>query len=108
MRKLKLQGEDGNQVLFLNKKLELTLPDLDNTYLDYVYNYKKHVTWTTSSMMIDGTPNLNYKESINMFKQFLDEREIKFNIVEKYHNGLKCNMVRINIDKNQIEIMEIE
>ena len=108
MRKLKLQGEDGNQVLFLNKKLELTLPDLDNTYLDYVYNYKKHITWTTSDMMIDGTPNLNYKENINMFKQFLDEREIKFNIVEKYHNGLKCNMVRINIDKDQIEIMEIE
>lgn len=103
---LKLQGNSRSQVLFLNPRLESTLPDLGSSYMDYVRNYKNHVVWETSDMINDGSVNEMYKEHIDRFVSFLNSKGIDFTLVEKFHNGIKCNVTRISIDKSKIEIIE--
>ena len=103
---LKVQGNSRSQVLFLNPRLESTLPNLGSSYMDYVRNYKNHVSWETSDMINDGSVNEMYKEHINRFVSFLNSKGIDFKLVEKFHNGVKCNVTRISIDKSKIEIIE--
>jgi hypothetical protein len=103
---LKLQGNNRSQVLFLNPRLESTLPDLGSSYMDYVRNYKNHVVWGTSDIINDGSVNEMYQTYIDRFVSFLNSKDINFKLVEKFHNGLKCNMTRISIAKDKTEIIE--
>jgi hypothetical protein len=103
---LKLQGSSRSQVLFLNPRLESTLPNLGSSYMDYVRNYKNHVAWETSDMINDGSVNKMYQTHIDSFVSFLNSKGINFKLVEKFHNGIKCNMTRISIDKSKVELIE--
>ena len=106
---LKLRGDLENQVLFLSSILEPTLPKSNwfTSSEDYMWNYKKHVTWNTSDTMLGGSANEFYREDINKFKKFLEDKGIVFKIEEKFHNGLQCNTTRINISKEQILVEDI-
>jgi ABC-type antimicrobial peptide transport system permease subunit len=106
MTKLKFQGTNSNQVLFLNPELEPTLPKSTTNYYDYVRNYTNHIAWETSNMMNDGTSNINYDSSINNFKQFLLNKGIKFSAIEKFNKSIKANVTRIIVSKDQVTIEE--
>jgi hypothetical protein len=103
---LKLQGNSKSQVLFLSPYLESTLPDLGSPYTNYVWNYKNHISWENSDMMNDGRVNEMYQTHVDRFVSFLNSKGIDFKLVEKFHNGAKCNITRVSIDKSKIEIVE--
>lgn len=106
---LKLRGDLESQVLFLSSILEPTLPKRSGfkPSEDYMWNYKKHVSWNTSDTMHGGSKNEFYREDINKFTKFLEDKGIVFEIEEKFNNGLQCNTTRITISKEQILMEDI-
>ena len=66
--------------------------------------YKNCVVLCFYDKLVGGEKNDNYNNQVNNFKEFLDNKEVKYDVSEKFNKNLGCKTTRFKIAKKQLDI----
>ena len=115
MSKLKLKIDHFTESLV---KLNL-VPTVEATWLEgykpisgHKYQYpedidvnKNCVVLCLYDKLVGGEKNDNYNNQVDNFKEFLDNKEVKYDISEKINKNLSCKTTRFRIARKQLDII---